>query len=176
MKTNEEKQHYELIRSRRQTLAIEITRDGRVIVRAPLRLSQARIDAFLADRVDWIARNLEKQAQLPPAPPPPTDAELRALKARAAAILPEKVACWSKKTGLIPTGVKITAARRRYGSCNSRGGICLSCFLAELPEAAVDLVIVHELCHLKVMGHGPAFYALLERILPDWRERKKLLQ
>ena len=176
MKTNAEKQNYELIRSRRRTLAVEITRDGRVIVRAPLRLSQERIDAFLADRADWIAKHLAKQAQLPPAPPPPTEAEIRALKARAAAILPEKVAFWSAKTGLTPTGVKITSARRRYGSCNSRGGICLSCFLMNLPEEAVDLVVVHELCHLKVMGHGPAFYALLEKHLPDWQERKKLLK
>ena len=176
MNTNAEKQHYELIRSRRKTLAVEITRDGRVVVRAPLHLSQARIDAFLADRADWIARHLEKQRQSPPPPPPPTEAEIRALKARAAAVLPEKVAFWSQKTGLVPTGVKITSARRRYGSCSSKGGICLSCFLMNLPEAAVDLVVVHELCHLKVLNHGPAFYALLESILPDWKARKQLLK
>lgn len=37
---------------------------------------------------------------------------------------------------------------------------------------AVDLVVVHELCHIQEMNHGPRFYALLERYLPDWRERK----
>ena len=170
MKTN-----YELIRSRRKTLAVEITRDGRVIVRAPLRLSQARIDAFLADRADWLARHLEKQ-QLSPPPPPPTADEIRALKAQAAAVLPQKVADWSAKTGLVPTGVKITAARRRYGSCNSKGSVCLSCFLMNCPEEVIDLVVVHELCHLKVLNHGPAFYALLESILPDWKARKQLLK
>ncbi|MFR7894339.1 MAG: M48 family metallopeptidase [Dysosmobacter sp.] len=40
------------------------------------------------------------------------------------------------------------------------------------PEEAVDLVVVHELCHLREMNHGPGFYALLERYLPDWKERK----
>ena len=168
--------NYELKRSRRRTLAVEITRDGRVIVRAPLRLSQARIDAFLAQQKDWIARQKEKQRQLPPAPPPPTEEEIRALKERARAILPEKVAYWSEKTGLVPTGVKITSARRRYGSCNSNGGLCFSCFLMNCPEEAVDLVVVHELCHLRVRNHGADFYALLERILPDWKERKKLLR
>ena len=173
MKTNGEKPNYELIRSRRRTLAVEVTRDGRVIVRAPLRLSQAHIDDFVADRADWIARHLDA---LPPAPPPPTEEEIRALKAQAAAILPEKVAFWSEKTGLVPTGTKITAARRRYGSCNSRGGLCFSCFLMNCPEEAVDLVVVHELCHLKVPNHGPAFYTLLAHHLPDGQERKKLLK
>ena len=49
---------YELIRSRRRTLALEITRDCRVLVRAPLRVSQARIDEFVAAHADWIARHL----------------------------------------------------------------------------------------------------------------------
>ena len=44
------------------------------------------------------------------------------------------------------------------------------------PEAAVDLVVVHELCHIREMNHGPRFYALLEQYLPDWKERKKLLK
>ena len=40
----------------------------------------------------------------------------------------------------------------------------------------MDLVVVHELCHIRVKNHGPDFYALLERTLPDWRERKRLLR
>ena len=44
------------------------------------------------------------------------------------------------------------------------------------PEPAIDLVVVHELCHIQVKNHGPDFYALLEQVLPDWRERKKLLR
>ena len=43
------------------------------------------------------------------------------------------------------------------------------------PEAAVELVVVHELCHILEKNHGPRFYALLARYLPDWRERKQLL-
>ena len=52
---------YELIRSGRKTLALEITRDCRVVVRAPRRLSQARIDDFVASHAGWIARHLEQQ-------------------------------------------------------------------------------------------------------------------
>ena len=45
----------------------------------------------------------------------------------------------------------------------------------EYPEEAIDLVVVHELCHIQEKNHGPAFYALLARYLPDHKERKKLL-
>lgn len=41
-----------------------------------------------------------------------------------------------------------------------------------LSRRAVELVVVHELCHLREMNHGPGFYALLERYLSDWKERK----
>ena len=168
---------YELIRSRRKTLALEITRDARVVVRAPRRLSRARIDAFVSSHGDWIASHLELQRQrIAAAPPPPTKDEIDALKARAREVLPPKIAFWGQKMGVSPTGLRVTTARTRYGSCSAKGRLCFSCFLMRCPEAAIDLVVVHELCHLLVHDHSPAFYALLAHYLPDHRERKKLLR
>ena len=168
---------YKLLRSRRKTLALEITRDCRVLVRTPLRLSQARIDAFVASHADWISSHLEQQRQrAASAPPPPTQTEIDALKAKARAILPGKVVYWSRQMGLFPTGVKITTARKRYGSCSGTNSLCFSCFLMNCPEDAIDLVVVHELCHIREKNHGPRFYALLEDTLPDYKERKKLLK
>lgn len=167
---------YELIRSRRKTLALEITRDGRLLVRAPLRCSQARIDAFVGAHAAWIEKHVaiqrERAARRPPAP---TAADIEALKARARAELPEKIAYWSEKMGVTPTGFRVTTARKRYGSCSAKNSLCFSCFLMNCPEPAVELVVVHELCHIREKNHGPRFYALLERVLPDWRERKNLL-
>ena len=168
--------NYELIRSRRTTLALEITRDCRVLVRAPMRASQNTIDSFVSAHRDWIAKYLELQRQrAASAPPPPTEAEIQALKAQAKALLPEKVAYWSTVMGLVPTGVKITTARKRYGSCSGKNSLCFSCFLMQKPEAAIDLVVVHELCHIREKNHGPRFYALLAQYLPDYKERQKLL-
>lgn len=168
---------YELIRSRRKTLALEITRDCRVVVRAPLRTSRSQIDTFVRSHEDWIAKHLETQrrrAEL--APPAPSPEELAALKERARAVLAHRVAYWSKVTGLVPTGMRITAARTRYGSCSGKNSLSFSCFLVNYPPQAIDLVVVHELCHIRVKNHGPAFYALLEQYLPDYRERKQLLR
>ena len=168
---------FELIRSRRKTLVLEITKDCRVLVRAPRTLSRERIDAFVAAHQDWIARHLERQRlRAAAAPPAPTPAEIEALKARARAILPPLIAEWSEKMGVTPTGFRVTTARTRYGSCSGKNSLCFSCFLMNSPEDAIELVVVHELCHIRVKNHGPAFYALLEHYLPDYRARKQHLR
>ena len=165
-----------MIRSRRRTVALEITRECKVRVRAPLRMPQAAIDDFVASHQSWLEEHLTRQrTRMAAAPPPPTPEELRALKARAREILPPKVAYYSRLLGLFPTGVKITAARTRYGSCSGKNSLCFSCFLVDSPEPAIDLVVVHELCHIRYKNHGPAFYALLSSVFPDYRERQKLL-
>lgn len=163
---------YELIRSRRKTMSLEVTRDRRLVVRAPLQAKKEEIDAFVAKHEAWAQKHL---ATMPPPLPEPTAEEIAALKRRAAEILPGKVAHWSAVTDLKPTGLKITTARRRYGSCSGKNSLCFSCFLMRCPEEAIDLVVVHELCHIKEKNHGPGFYALLGHYLPDHRERKKLL-
>ena len=170
-------ENYELIRSRRKTLALEITTDCRVLVRAPMRMAQSRIDAFVEHHAAWIAKHLEQQRQrAASAPPPPTAEEIAALKEKARAILPEKVAYWSRQMDVTPTGLKITSARKRFGSCSGKNSLCFSCFLMRYPEAAIDLVVVHELCHTKEKNHSPRFYALLEQYLPDHKERRNLLK
>lgn len=168
-------QPYELIRSGRRTLALEV-RGGRVIVRAPYRASQAVIDRFVAVHADWIARALAKQETRAAVHPEPTDAEREEYIRRAKACLPQRVAYYSERMGLCPTKVRITGARTRFGSCSSQGHICFSWRLMQYPPEAVDLVVVHELAHIRHHDHGPGFYALLEQTLPDWRARRELLR
>lgn len=59
---------YELVRSKRKTLAVQVTREGRVIVRAPLRLAKYRIERFAAEHADWIVRALADQQSRRAAP------------------------------------------------------------------------------------------------------------
>ena len=66
---------YELVRSKRKTLAVQVTREGRVIVRAPLRLAKYRIERFVADHTDWIARALADQQSRRAAYPEPDEAK-----------------------------------------------------------------------------------------------------
>lgn len=167
---------YTLVRSRRRTLSMELKRDGTVVVRAPLRLGAEKIDAFVAAHEAWLVRARARLSERLAAHPEPTEAEREALLARAGTELPRRVAYWSGVTGLVPTGVRITDAKTRFGSCNSKNSLCFSWRLMQYPDEAVDLVVVHELCHIAYHDHGADFYALLGSILPDYRERMKLLR
>ena len=169
---------YTLIRSDRRTLGLEITPDLTVVVRAPRRCRQPDIDRFVAAHGDWIDRHLEVQRRRQAARAarqvtPEQEAELRR---RAVEIIPQRVAVYAARMGVTPTGVRITGAQKRFGSCSGKNSLCFSWRLMQYPMEAVDYVVVHELCHIQVRSHGPDFYALLAQYLPDYKERKKLLK
>ena len=65
----------------------------------------------------------------------------------------------------------------RWGACSwARGRITLNRLLLAAPPEVVDYVVLHELCHLLRHDHSPAFYALVERWMPDWRRRRAALK
>ena len=167
---------YQLPRSARKTLSLEIRHDGRLVVRAPLRTTQRQIDEFIANHEAWIASNLEKQRLRREARPEPSDQEREALVRLAMERLPGRVAHFAAIMGLYPAGITITGARTRFGSCSGKNRICFSWRLMQYPEEAVDYVVVHELAHIRHKNHSPAFYACVEQVLPDWRERRQMLK
>ena len=167
---------YELIRSRRKSMAIEITRDCRLIVRAPVLCSRASIDRFVESRRDWIESHMESQRLRARAHPEPDEAERKRLIALAKEQLPPLVARYASLMGVSPTRITVTGARTRFGSCSGKNALSFSWRLMEYPPEAVELVVVHELCHIVHKNHGPEFYRLLGSVLPDHRERKKLLK
>lgn len=83
---------------------------------------------------------------------------------------------WEKKMGVHHTGLKVHRMKTRWGSCNVRtGGINLNTLLACWPQECLEYIVVHELAHLHEANHSPRFHAIVERYLPEWRERKKML-
>lgn len=166
---------YVLIRSDRRTLALEITREGGVVVRAPRRCPQGEIDRVLKSRADWIAVRTERQKERIAARPEPDGVLRAALAEKAAEELPARVARYAGRMGLAPAGVSITGARKRFGSCSAKNRLCFSWRLMQYPDEAVDYVVVHELAHIVHKNHGPQFYALIASVLPDYKARRKLL-
>ncbi len=164
---------YRLIRSARRTLSLEVTPEGEVIVRAPQRLSAADIQRFVTSKRGWIAKHLEKPRRLMPEATPLEEA---ALKDRAREMLPALVARYAGQLQVTPRYVKITSAKKRFGSCNGKGGLCFSWRLMRYPLPAIEYVVAHEVAHLKQLNHSPAFYRVLASLMPDHRQRAQMLK
>jgi len=79
-------------------------------------------------------------------------------------------------TGLKPVSVKITEARKRWGSCGSKGTVNFSWRLIMAPMEVIDYVIVHELAHIGQLNHSKAYWRLVADILPDYQKREKWLK
>lgn len=167
---------FTLIRSRRRTLALQVTREGQVVVRAPIYAPREDIQRFVIQHETWIAAQLARQSQRLAEHPPLSQEEQEALRQKAREVLPPLVQLWTQRMGVTPTGVKITSAQTRFGSCSGKNSLCFSLHLMEYPREAIEAVVVHELAHIRHKNHGPDFYTLVRRTLPDYDARIKLLK
>lgn len=169
---------YELIRSSRKTLAIQI-RDGRVIVRAPLHASEADIHAFLLHHQAWIQKHLvqsEAQQQAMAAVQKLTPEDIRQLAKQAVQVIPGRVQHYAQLIGVTYGRITIRNQRSKWGSCSSLGNLNFNCLLMLAPLEVLDSVIVHELCHRKEMNHSRQFYAEVLRVYPDYKQWNQWLK
>ncbi len=168
---------YRLVRSKRKTLAIEVNNKLEVIVRAPYFVSKRRIEKFVLEHEKWVEKASEKVKEaLKNRPPDPTQDEIDELKQKAREIIPDRVAFYSDLTELTPTAIKITSAKKRFGSCSGKNSLCFSYLLMRYPQKAIDYVVLHEIAHIKHKNHSKQFYSLIEKYMPDYKEREKLLK
>ena len=83
---------------------------------------------------------------------------------------------WFAAQGHARPTLRVKKMRTRWGSLSARGYINLNMVLLHYAPAVLDYVVMHELCHLQHMDHGPGFHALMDARMPDWRARKALLE
>ena len=155
----------------------------RVCVSAPLRYSDARIARFVEERASWIREHAakmqsrERDREINGTSSSPTQEVLAQWRAVVAAFVPALIEKWAPIIGVSPGKLAYRNMVSRWGSCNVKTGrICINVQLAAQPPECLEYVVVHELCHLLVSGHGPSFYALLDQHLPNWRAARKKLR
>ncbi len=166
-----------IIRSDRKTLSLQVYPDGRVIVRAPRRVSKEQIDAFLAQKQTWLESHLAKvraaqEEQLPPF----TAEEIRTMADRALVLLPPLAAKYAPIVGVTYGRITIRNQRSRWGSCSGKGNLNFNCLLALCPQSVTEYLVVHELCHRLQMNHLAAFWREVARVDPDYKEAEAWLK
>jgi predicted metal-dependent hydrolase len=97
-------------------------------------------------------------------------------KAQAQALVGERVRHFAAQYGFSYRQVRITSARTRWGSCSTKGTLAFTWRLVLAPPECIDYVVVHELAHLRVANHSPAFWDEVEAMLPDYKARRKWLR
>ena len=167
---------FELIHSARRSIAVEI-RSGRVIVRAPLRMSKTEIEQFVTSKADWINKHLEAAKQRQSVPVQPlTAAEIQQLADAALQDIPQRVRKYAASIGVTVGRITIRNQKTRWGSCSSKGNLNFNCLLMLCPEEIRDYVVVHELCHRKELNHSSRFWNEVARVMPDYAQRRKWLK
>lgn len=95
---------------------------------------------------------------------------------RALQVISGRVLWFAAEHGFSHDGVKITSARRQWGSCGPRSDLRFAWRLVMAPLPIIDYVVVHELVHLRHRNHSKRFWGKVQSILPDFRQRKAWLE
>ncbi len=169
----------EVIRSSRKTLALQVRQDGTVLIRAPYRVSERKICAFVEEHRDWILRQkslAEVSAKEKKQTVPLTEGELKFLSQAAKKDLSDRTAYYASIIGVKYGKITIRHQKTKWGSCSAKGNLNFNCLLMLAPEWVRDYVVVHELCHRKQMNHSPAFWEEVRRVFPDYSAARQWLR
>lgn len=97
-------------------------------------------------------------------------------KEQAYKVIADRVRVFSDQYGFVPKQVKISSARTRWGSCSPDGTLNFTWRLVMAPLDVIDYVVVHELAHLRVKDHSRRFWREVEKIMPEYKDRRKWLR
>lgn len=167
-----------VIRSNRRTIGAEV-RGGRLIVRVPLTAGDADVKRFLARHERWIETHLARaqaRESVREGCGRLSADELSLLAERARQVVPERVAYYAPLVGVTYGRITIRRQRSRWGSCSAKGNLNFNCLLMLAPPEVLDSVVVHELCHRRVMNHSARFYAEVLRVFPEYRKWNRWLK
>lgn len=163
-------------KKRKKSLALFVTSDQSLEVRTPMRSSLTEVNRMVQKNAAWIADRQQKwQAKRVNHTPIALVSKAQATAVFEASF--QRCVPLVQNIGITHSGeFRMRVMQTRWGSCTNQGKITLNQRLASVPEALIDYVVLHELCHLKEMNHGKGFYALLEAVMPDYKTHQKALR
>ena len=180
---NKDAIEYNLMRSSRKTIAIEVSPDGGVTVRAPNRCSRAAAEEYVQKNREWIRRT---QAQLQNRAreqkdyrerlPEWTKEDYQKHWELARQVLQRRAEYYARQMQVSYGRVAVKDQKTRWGSCSAKGNLNFNWRLILAPGEVLDYVVVHELAHRREMNHSVRFWNLVESVLPDYQQRKRWLK
>ena len=166
----------EFVRSARKTMSMTVREDGTVLFRLPRRVSEKEALAFASRHEEWIGKQYLRMMERKAERPVYTPEEIRSYTEKLRPVLQHRVNSYAIQMGVTYGRITIRDQKTRWGSCSAKGNLNFNWRLAVLPEELRDYVIVHELAHRLEMNHSPRFWAKVEEILPDYKERRRRLK
>ncbi|MBR4592768.1 MAG: M48 family metallopeptidase [Elusimicrobiaceae bacterium] len=97
------------------------------------------------------------------------------LRDKAAEILPQKTKEWAEKIGVGYNRVVLKDQRTLWASCSAQKNINYSYRIVKMPPVVQDYLVIHELCHLMHMNHGPEYWQLVGQFSPDYKNHRRWL-
>lgn len=150
--------------------------DGRVLVTAPKCLSQEVIFRFLSSKEDWIVKHHRKMLKQQKSQGQNKETITGEQKKELEDLIHSYDRKWEPIMGVHATDFTIRDMKTIWGSCSTKTGrIRINLQLAVKPKECIEYVLVHELCHLLEPSHNERFHSLMTGFLPDWKQRKKIL-
>jgi len=213
-----------LIRSRRRSISLEVTRDARLVIRMPKYGSLRDVKRFVLEKRAWIEKKIAETSERirkqttkkfidgeqfyylgekyelhlcrdalqcastlklefngdfylhEESVPYAKSIFIKWYKRQAKLNIPKRVRWYAAQHGLEYGKIRITSASKRWGSCTAKNDLNFTWKLMLLPIKIVDYVVVHELAHTLQHNHSKRFWAEVERILPNYKERRKWLK
>lgn len=166
----------ELKRAKRKTLAVTITPEGGLLIKAPEKMAEKEIKRFLEQRRYWIYKQTKHMIAASADRIHRSEEEINKLREQARTVLTEKTDYYKSVLGVDYKRLRIGDQKTRWGSCSSRATISYNWRLILMPEEIMDYVVVHELCHLLEMNHSNNFWCHVSKIIPDYKNRRKWLK
>lgn len=153
--------------ARSRSISIRVHPVKGVRVSVPRIVPFAAAVAFYKMKRNWVlevmARQRERFKDVQVASPD----EVEALRRKAKAELPSRLAELAGRYGFVYNRVVIKHNATNWGSCSSKNNINLNLNIVRLPKVLQDYILLHELCHLHHHDHGEGFHLLLEHLLTD---------
>ncbi|NBV76748.1 M48 family peptidase [bacterium] len=169
---------YELRTSKRSRGVRLSLRPGKgLVVTKPRLVPTFLVENFLHKKADWILKHVERIKNTPDyLVHKGAKREFEKHKDKALVLAHERLEQFNKFYNFTYKKVTVRNQKTRWGSCSRTGTISFSYRIALLPKELADYIVVHELCHLGAFNHSRAFWALVEKTVPNHRELRAHLR